>query len=51
MSIELDSNSSLLSEYGCKTIHIDYFGSKLKSAAWPRGLKRRSYGDRVITIA
>jgi len=21
------------------------------SAAWPRGLKRRSYGNRVITIA
>jgi len=23
----------------------------LRSAAWPRGLKPRFYGDRVITIA
>jgi len=25
--------------------------SLIRSAAWPRGLKRRSYGDRVIMIA
>jgi len=25
--------------------------NKLVSATWPRGLKRRCYGDRMITIA
>jgi len=25
--------------------------NKERSAAWPRGLKRRFYGDRKITIA
>jgi len=33
------------------TTVLVYVYLKLEAAAWPRGLKRRFYGDLVITIA
>jgi len=34
-----------------KTNHYRFINKRMYVTAWPSGLKRRFYGDRVITIA